>query len=638
PGIPNPSRVWTAKVNFLPRTLWIRHQDGKIQRIPLARTPNWQVSDPDDVMSEWWTWEQPQWWKRERHKVTINGKKMHLATDRKHIRGAEDYFRDAIVWTEWGIVMGTPFPTRVERVDMAKGAVAFQGRWWGDSGVIITGNRYFLEDKPQYLDDPRGEFWVEKVRNGAVIHLIPPQGLDPNRLVIEAGCRYNLIEDQASAHAPPRLDVLRPEQREKLDRRGVSHLEIAGLAFQMTNIWWNLEFPHWMHKEVDNAAIRLLGNSDQISVHNCRFSYLAKAVRMDPLTDRVSLGRISVSDNEITHTDHGAITIGYHRHGTRPVVPGLIRRASVLRNRLYMIGLRPYRQSDGHALCVSFPEEMEIAGNFLNRCYGAGIFLFGGKADGSPGEVPLARYLVHHNRVEEALLATNDWGQIEAWQGGPFYIFNNVSRNPGGYWNWASGKPFSARLGYAYYLDGGFKNYLFNNIAWGKNNDPMSRLCNNAAFQEAIPTILNTFFNNTVYRFAKGANWSPRGGFHAYLGNLWCDISDQVFNIGKLKEDKNAFAKPYPYGRMAFSRNIFWKTAKLGHFENLLPSPKEGMYTTVEEFSAALRKRAAQAADAGLSSEQCPLRDPAKGDLRPLPSSVAIDRGARVFVPWSLAR
>ncbi len=39
----------------------------------------------------------------------------------------------------------------------------------------------------------------------------------------------------------------------------------------------------------------------------------------------------------------------------------------------YMVGLRPYRQSDGHALRVSFPATMEIAGNMLLRMYGSGI-------------------------------------------------------------------------------------------------------------------------------------------------------------------------------------------------------------------------------------------------------------------------
>ena len=42
------------------------------------------------------------------------------------------------------------------------------------------------------------------------------------------------------------------------------------------------------------------------------------------------------------------------------------------------------------------------------------------------GESPLTRILVHHNKVTNPLLNTNDWGGIETWQGGTFYVYNNV--------------------------------------------------------------------------------------------------------------------------------------------------------------------------------------------------------------------
>jgi len=163
--------------------------------------------------------------------------------------------------------------------------------------------------------------------------------------------------------------------------------------------------------------------------------------------------------------------------------------------------------------------------------------------------VPLARYFVHHNKAEQTLLQANDWGGIETWQGGPFYLYSNISANPNGLWNWAATKPFNARLGFAYYLDGGFKNYLFNNIAWGQNNDRDSRLCNAAAFYEATSTIHNNYFNNTIYRFATGSNWSPGGGHHRFLGNVWSDISNIVFMHGRLNGAGKAIATSSPSGR-----------------------------------------------------------------------------------------
>jgi len=52
--IPEPDKVWWADLDFAPRCVWNVSDDGTITRIPLARTPNWKVSNPDDVKSEWW--------------------------------------------------------------------------------------------------------------------------------------------------------------------------------------------------------------------------------------------------------------------------------------------------------------------------------------------------------------------------------------------------------------------------------------------------------------------------------------------------------------------------------------------------------------------------------------------------------
>ncbi|MCK4374446.1 MAG: right-handed parallel beta-helix repeat-containing protein, partial [Candidatus Brocadiae bacterium] len=501
--IPEADRVWVADLDYAPRRIWAVDADDSVTRIPIARTPNWEVSDLEEVLSEWWQWEQPQWWIAANRTTTVDGKKMHLGIDKEHVTEAPEYYRDAIVWTEWAIVMGTPFPTKVAAYDPEKRTLAFEGRWYGDSGQINAGNRYFLEDKPQYLDSD-GEFWFERRGDGGRLHLRLPGDRDPNTITVEAARRYSLIQDLASANSPNRLDIIGQEGRDNVNTTGVSHIVISGLTFRFNDAWWDYHFAPWLHKEVDNAGIRLLGTSDDVRISNCRFEYISKAVRIEGINNRVRIGSVVVSDNLIQYTDDAAMTIG---RGA-----GRLADVRVLRNNLFMIGLRPFRQSDAHALVVAFPETMEIAGNMLKRCYGSGIFVHGGKPSGAGGDVPLSRNLIHHNKAEQTLLATNDWGGIETWQGGPFYVYNNISANPNGYWNWAANKPFNARLGFAYYLDGSFKNYLFNNIAWGLNNDADSKLCSAAAFYEAVSTIHNSYFNNTVYRFATGSNWSPSGG------------------------------------------------------------------------------------------------------------------------------
>ncbi|MFO8007526.1 MAG: LamG-like jellyroll fold domain-containing protein [Candidatus Brocadiia bacterium] len=626
PDIPDADKAWVADVQFLPRRIWMVEDDGGVTRIPLARTPNWQVTDPEEVLSEWWEWENPEWWVEKNRTTTVDGTKMHLGIDPEHLTREPEYYRDAIVWTEWAIVMGTPFPTPVVKFFPLKKAIAFEGRWFRDSGQINAGNRYFLENKPHYLD-AAGEFWVEKRDSGSRLYLRLPEDRDPNTVTIEAAKLYNLIQDQASANSPRRLDVIGEEGRARVDTTGVSHLRVSGLTFRFTNAWWDYHYAPWQHKQVDNASVRLLGAGDDIRISNCRFEHVSKGVRINPINRLTQIGSVAVTDNEIQYTDDAAITIGEGK--------GHLEDVSVLRNRLYMIGLRPFRQSDAHALAVSFPTTMEVAGNVLRRTYGAGIFLFGGKPSGAGGDVPLARYLVHHNRAEQTLLATNDWGGIETWQGGPFYVYNNLSANPNGYWNWAAGKPFGARLGYAFYHDGGHKNYDFNNILWGLNNDPDSKLCHPAAINEATPTTHNSYVNNTIYRFSKGSDWSPAGGHHRFLGNIWSDISHMVFRHGRLKEDTAAqHEEEYPHELMAYGHNVFYK---IGEMFGVFEVSGKG-YEDFAAFRQALARQQTLDPTLGVKAEAQPLRDPANRDMRLAEGSDAIDQGVKFFVPWALAR
>jgi hypothetical protein len=50
--IPGPENVWYRDLDFTPRTLWMV-SEGAITRLPLARMPNWKISDPEDIKSEW---------------------------------------------------------------------------------------------------------------------------------------------------------------------------------------------------------------------------------------------------------------------------------------------------------------------------------------------------------------------------------------------------------------------------------------------------------------------------------------------------------------------------------------------------------------------------------------------------------
>ncbi len=192
--IPEPEKVWWADLNFAPRGVWLVRKEGDFLRVPLARIPNWKRSNADDVKSEWWVWDNP----GKPFGNTINnaaGQQVHLGIDTKHIRDKpEAYFKDALIWPEFGWVMSQPYPTRVEAVDLKQSGLGFAG-WTGGGtgGVIMRNMRYYLEDKPQYLDDQEGEYWFEKKGEGGRLYLRLPHDADPNVVRVEAGKRSNLV-------------------------------------------------------------------------------------------------------------------------------------------------------------------------------------------------------------------------------------------------------------------------------------------------------------------------------------------------------------------------------------------------------------------------------------------------------------
>ncbi len=580
-------------------------------RIALARDPNWTESDPQDPMSEWYTWQQPNGWTKDYH-MEVDGQDLHLGTDTKHLtRSAADYV-GGTVWTEWGIVMGSPYPARIRAYDPKQKAVAFGGPWtWSGSERIIAGNRYYLEDMPQWLDSP-GEFWFDKMGAGGRLYVRLPGDRDPNTVTLEAGRYVTLI-----------------------DATDLSHFEISGLTFRFTNTPWQYDIPQWADPALRAGVFRLTGSGDDLVIRNNRFEDVNMPVRITAVQDGGHVGTVVISDNLVRYTDQGAFHVVNEEGKTVDSPRGRLDNVQILRNSLYRIGWRVLEGAHGHAISVQAVTRAHVAGNMLDRVAGWGISVSGGKRH--PGaDVPFVRSLVHHNRVKDCLLKSCDWGAFYITQGGPQYVYDNVAINPVGQMHWA-GK----RLGYAYYLDGGYKCYVFNNIAVGYDAPKGSPLRNTAAIQSMI-SFLNAIFDNTVYRFKQGAHrQSPQGGRELYLGNIFDDIGDWVFcqakpagspaaaNAAHVPPDKGH----YPYETNAFSRNVLYDvTDEVGVFEaNGMP------YSGLDAFTRALAREGAMASDVGVLARKAPLRRPADGDFRAAPGSAAIGNGVKVFVPWSLS-
>jgi hypothetical protein len=611
--IPDAPKVWYADLDFLPRNVWVRDGD-KIERVQLARTPNWKVSDPDDVRSEWWTFQMPNWWENGCGKWKINhdGHRAYDGVDAAHLTAPAESYVGAIAHVEYGWMMGTPFPTKVEGFDPGNKGIIFQGIWWGDSENVVGGCHYFLEDKPNFLDSD-GEFWFDKDKKRLYLRL--PGDKDPNTAKVEVAKHCNLIESM-----------------------GLAHTRISGLSFRFTNTTWDLELPPWMNPDINNAAIRIRGRAEDVRIANCRFDHCAKAVRID--TDAYQpehraaqpMGEVLIADNDIDEIDHGAMEVRTHAVGN----------LRILRNHLHQIGLRTYRQDFSHALVVHGAETCEIAGNFLERTYGAGIFCEG--QGGGDDKAPLSRNLVHHNRAVDTLLWAWDWGGIET-NGAPFMNFDNVSLRPHGMmFGYDGNKNPASGVGMAYYWDHGHAIYGFNLIAAGGTDDWKSKIMSHAGLYEASATTENHLFNSTIYRFWYGSLWSPVAGRHAILGTIFDDIGGMAFHHGPLKEDK-ATAAVYPHASMAYGHNVFSRVPqaveKGQNGETVrafaLYEATGAAYDSLDAMAKSFAAHPALAGDVGVMAKESPLRDPDKGDFRPKPGSEAIDHGVKMFVPWTLA-
>jgi concanavalin A-like lectin/glucanase superfamily protein len=618
PGFPDPEKIWYADLGttFFPRSVW-EVRDGEVLRVALARDPNWSITNPDDIKSQWYEWRQVK--AEDVPGENDQTRKRSWGFDRTHLNAEDaDAYKGGTVWTEYAGVMGTPYPAPIEAFDPQRGGIRFAGPWGNPEGrVPVQYCRYFLENLPRFLDAPGEHYYAAEGPHAGRLYVRLKGDRDPNTTRVEAAQRVCAI-----------------------DIRDCSHVHVTGLTFRFGNVahwhdrWWTIA-------EEDGAAIRILGSGVDLRVANCRFEHVAMGVRVLARGER-GLDDIVVSDSEFLHTDYGAMDLS--REEGRRDFSGELRRVSVLRNRLYRIGLRPMRAAHGHALKVGFATLAEVAGNVLDRVYGAGLFIFGGKGWGQQSEIPLTRVLIHHNKVTDCLLNSNDWGGVETWQGGPFYTYNNVSGNPGGYWHWAhtfgtdpaKRTHTTARFGFAYYLDGSFKNYLFNNIAWGKSNDLTSPLANTTGLQEIIG-FFNIFANNTFYKFVAGTRRQiPQAGRDAYLGNIWMDISEMFFRHSDLRTMKDKTlqggGRDADYDTLAYVRNLFvGKPRTFGHFHTTGP-----VHENLDAYRDALKKMDARGSQVGWETDRSPFRDAEKHDFRLASGSEAIDRGVRFFAPWGL--
>lgn len=659
PGAPDAPAIWYLDIGteVSPKAMWLLEGD-QTTRIPLARTPNWEVDHPFDIHTQWFVWEDylSSGHSSENRRQSQPG----FAIDTQNLTDPDpEAFAGAHLWTEkfcppFGN-MNTDSLAVIRSYDPRK--QGFSLKTGAQHDMIEPGQRYFLENHLAFLDSP-GEFYFAEnypwngttrdlfyeapeapVSHPGRLYVRLPRNANPNQHVIEISVH----------HWPIRLV-------------NQSHIVIEGLDLRFDNCFvWGGSWPLHLYKP---SFIRVVGDCRDIRVSHCRFMHVASAFNAFPrFAQEVTQQRcpelaedwrrdymddIVFCDNDIAHSDRAAVDIQDGRYGKAidDENYGRLGDVRVLRNRFYDISFRqgPSKFALAAAIDVKYAETSEVAGNIIDYCLSVGIDVRGGKPKGDLEPHPLRRHLIHHNKVTNCMLGQNDYGGIETWQGGPFYIYNNTSGNIIGYKNnrytlrqragqdpledtWLTQAP-------AYYLDGSFQNYLFNNIAWGHDGDMDNPYRTRMAFN-MVMGFMNHWFNNTAHNFMYGFAGSP-GERNSYLGNVLSGIDQSAFFLGR-KDDLTVLGGGVEAdsGMGLMHRNVMGNNYVSGELEHSLISMRVIEAETTEELAAAFEQYPMRHMNVGQTGGLL-LRDPQNHDYRLRPGSAAIDGGVKFFVPWGL--
>jgi len=687
--IPPASRplVWCHAIDRRaePRLVWETSGD-RVARVPIARTPNWHVIDPDDPRSAWHELgdvvieltikvddargfaagdelavnrrQRPPGWQKTGNPPRIRALRVEggelkvevynwyrgllkrgdrlvgprasaaiksiagthsiirRLVDRNNLSGhGKGSFTGAVVWAER---QGMPKPDAavVDGYDPDEASLSVNFHRTLGAGPMPF-DRYYLEGLPEFLDEAGEYVFVPTGDREGVLVLRLEDDRDPNTVSVELAARTAIV----AIH----------------DR---SFIEVSGLGFRFSN-QLAPGAAEARHAAIYASAIQINGNAANITIRNADFEYLPAGIVAFPgdAESAIALDNIVIDNNRFRDIDGSAIALGNGRSDYRLKDRGCrLIHASVRDNRLENTGQRVLGHfgigSQGHAIQIDGGEIVEVAGNDVHRSYGSGISVYLG-SDHEHGhlERPFLRSLIHHNRVVDSLLALQDAGGIESWLGGPSYLFDNESGNPLGCIysrykvaarrNWYRKGCFGA----GYYLDGQYKGYVFNNIAWGKNNDVNDRIYNSVAFNEAMG-FMNTVFHNTFYRFGVGLHKGMiQHNRNYYLANIFADTGTQQI----LQESDNDTIE---FGTLGYARNLFLGETPV--FGSLGRRGHEN-YRKISQWRDFLKNKRAMAYETGTVESFSPGARPLDKDFRLTDSRQAVDNGVKVFVPWALS-
>jgi len=569
-------------------------QNG-LERVNIARSPNWTLSDPDYPLKDWWVVDMP-----DASHVKVPDWSSYTT------QAAADWV-GGTMWSTWGYGMGAQANMATVNQVLITNASGGAIGWQSDKYQTNPYNRFHVENLPQLLDSPNEFYYKPAAPFKGRLYLRLSGDRNPNTAVFEVGVRPDII-----------------------DIKNKSNITISGLTIACNNNprpgTFSPECVHFGNQDGGCQAIELAEKCHNIEIANNKFRHVIMGIAptREELVNPSQYNNIIIRDNDFAYTEDCAINIskmGKNRENTLrnnkmpSIAKGYIKNIKILRNKIYENGFRSVvrEYSAIPAINMALATSGEIAGNFIDRSWGQGINYRGevGYATNTENQVKI---LVHHNKVTTTLLATNDWGGIEGWYDGPCYVFNNISYNPRGYRPFENAKSGTLNSeynpwGFAIYIDHGQHHKVFNNIMIGKENSTSDAYNRNAAgFMQAV-SHYSFFANNSIFKFFKGTS-NVGGEEGTYVGNLYEEITyrfeTEANSAGHTAYAKNVYSgNPIKFAKSASS---------LSAFQGSLSS---SWVNTV-----------------GIHSSGKVMVNASAGDFRP--TGDAIGSGTRIFVPWNL--
>ena len=533
--------------------------------------------------------------------------------------GINEYWTSGTIWMENNLGVW-PQAAKIIRVDSQKKEISFAAHQSLDS-TPAKFSRFYLENIPGFLDQP-GEFYFNNKQQQLFIR--PNHDSDPNQLVLLTGkYEYCIFLTNCS-------DIT------------IQNLYFTGCNDVIIGEGAGNNYHRYRHKLFHNSGVLAKGNINNLTISNCIFESLPAGISgaacLQENKDLGVIDKVSILNCAFSNIDSSAIQFDRGWYTVLGSANGRIRHIIVSNNSVYNTGYRNAQLWGGgkDAIGIYSVEMAEITANNITRSHGCGIHVIGPEYyDLAKLDYPLQRVLIHHNYIEDAVLASQDYGAIAPWHGGPMYVFCNTIINPVGYKHTGYKNYFGIKTnwyrttcyGVGIYADQGYKVYTFNNLVIGKSGNVNDKIYNSSAYNEA-QGFLNSVFNNTFYRFGIGLH-RGMNGFNrcVYLNNLMLEIGCSF--IGQEPKPDTIEYNSLAYGYNLMNGPVY----TFGY----LPAAEE--FKTLDDWKLNLVEKNALLSQTGwISASSSIIKNAGKHDFTPLAGSPVIDQAKKVFVPWGLYR